>query len=290
VLRSDVILPLPPEVDDDGDGSLLEVTRGELGPSTLGRHGWRARDGGVDLDLPAVGWTRLEGSRATVHTEETPDSELLGQAIATTLLTAWAIVRSTAVVLHGAYVEYGGRGVAICAASGVGKSTLAAACAAQGGRVLGDDACHLTATGVTQVATRGTTSVRLAPDAARALGFDPCSMPAAVGDRREKVVLDLTEDHGGSVSTLDGVAFLRRAPGTAVATAQPVRGAHALPRLVDAVYRPRLTRHAQGEQRPFEVAAELAATVPMVELVVPDRLERLPHAADVLLDWVSSLP
>jgi hypothetical protein len=80
-------------------------------------------------------------------------------------------------VLHSSSVMIGGRAVAFVGASGLGKSTLAAAFDAAGYPVVADDIGALRLGGGEVEIMKGFRQIRLWPDSAAANGYDPARLP-----------------------------------------------------------------------------------------------------------------
>lgn len=80
--------------------------------------------------------------------------------------------------LHAAAIEIGSRAYLLLGSKGSGKSTLTAALARAGHRVIADDVAALT--GKSASVEPGYPCLRLAPDTLLAFGFDPDALPRAV--------------------------------------------------------------------------------------------------------------
>lgn len=92
------------------------------------------------------------------------------------------------VPLHASVVEIDGKALALAGPSAAGKSTLAAALAQRGHAILADDGCiiRLDKGGPVVLPTVG--MLRLWPDSARMLGYDPDVLPRALGLREKYLV------------------------------------------------------------------------------------------------------
>jgi hypothetical protein len=111
--------------------------------------------------------SRVVGCWTAPHTLEDAATYLVGPVL------AFALRRRGALPLHGAALEAGGGAVLVLGTSGTGKSTLAAALALSGQRVLCDDAALLTReTSGRFVVQPGSRWIRLWPDSVRHL-FGP---------------------------------------------------------------------------------------------------------------------
>lgn len=177
--------------------------------------------------------------------------------------------------LHAAVVTIGGRALAVAGPSTSGKSTLAAALAARGHSVLADDACvvDLDHGSVTVLPTVGMT--RLWPDSARALGYDPESLPRALGVRRKYLVGEPVSPSATAVplaATLLLGTDNRQAEGGRL---ERVRGSAAVLALAGVIQRPRMARLLGVHARCFKAAATLAATTEVARLWRPRMLGEL---------------
>ena len=289
LVRSNVPLPFthcPGAIAQAGD-PLVEVRSGPVAPGGSGRPtigGWRVSPDRLVGDLVGVGRASIvDGRHVTVQPVPGIGPETLGHVVAHSVLTVAAIQRGTTVV-HAAVLEMGGRTIALCAPSGTGKSTLAALLRRRGAVVHSDDHCFLGDTQPTLVSTRGSTAVRLRPDAAWAIGIDPTTLPAIPGP----VVKyhDVAPGHAPAQGTrrLDGLYLLRRRRGLASPVMEPVSPVLAVPALVRSLLRRRLTEYLHGSRAVFAVAAALAETLPVYRLIVPDTLSHLEPTADVVGD------
>jgi len=179
-------------------------------------------------------------------------------------------------VLHGALLEIGGAGVAIIGASGVGKSTLAAALKVRGARLLSDDAMQLAKTSTSIRAIGTYPSLRLWPDSLRKL------FP------------------NGSVSTPSGVALKRRIRVAAAAKASvPLRSVHILAGPSDklAITRTNPARacmalvanafqldptNVGAARETLEFMRTVAVDVPVYSVRFPHEFEELPAVCDAV--------
>lgn len=138
---------------------------------------WKERDD-LHVRYAHAGRMALIGQRA-IEVDPSADADpcLLNTLLLYPLLGI-VMQRKGHLVLHGACVAVGGRAALILGWSGAGKSTLAAALYERGHRLLADDVVviadslqsrHLVLPGVPQI--------RLNPDSAQALGYDPASLP-----------------------------------------------------------------------------------------------------------------
>ena len=126
-----------------------------------------------------------------------------------------ALSRSGEIVLHGAAIEVGGRAVAVLGESGAGKSTVASAWAAAGGRFLADDWFVLEGTAPGFGVRPSHPSLRVAPGAAAPAGerlLVDLAIPEARG-RRWLVVSPGSGLYAARLLALGRLVVWRRAAG-----------------------------------------------------------------------------
>ena len=100
------------------------------------------------------------------------------------------------IVLHGSIVDFNGNGVAFVGDSGAGKSTIAAAFAQRGCRVISDDLTVVYFEHGHPYALPGPPQSRLLPDSVHALGYDPSRIPRVhpAFEKRALSLIDQSSD------------------------------------------------------------------------------------------------
>ncbi len=184
-IRSEIELQLPAPIPGASlpyrlSIRLGEVPRGdELGLS-LGaiRYGELPGEAGrgsrVRLDAPLAGAFLLDGERLIVDPLPGVDPAFLGTYVYGLVLPL--VLRDRGLlVFHGSAVEVGGEALVFAGERGAGKSTIAAALARRGARVLCDD---LVPVGPGPLVHPGVAKLKLLPDAYRRLVGDPLSRGA----------------------------------------------------------------------------------------------------------------
>jgi hypothetical protein len=178
--------------------------------------------------------------------------------------------------LHAAAVEVDGRALLLTAPRAHGKSTLAAAFAARGHRILSEDLSCIGLDPVPSVVP-GPATIRLRNDVGAALSVPRTSvLPGA----RDRVRLALAPEARGTCAPVPiaGLLFLR--PSDGEVALEPIAPARTLPDLWRFSFR--LTAaHRAGC---FERIADLAASVPMWNLRRPLTLEALEPTVDAVLE------
>lgn len=182
-------------------------------------------------------------------------------------------------LLHGAAVANGGGAIAILGDSGQGKSTLAAALVAAGGRLLSEDLLAFTPRGEDFEVEPGYARISLLADSFEALGFG--------GGRATQ------EREGTAKSWIDaeppaGPAPIRRVyilappdPAAAAGAARRLSRSAAGPALVHQLYGADWIRPVSRSDLAF--CASLASRVPVFALTRAATLESVPACAAMLL-------
>lgn len=180
------------------------------------------------------------------------------------------------VCLHASAVEVAGRAVLLVGPSRHGKTTLAAAFAAVGHRLLTEDMTRCTTSGGTPAAFPGPAVVRLRPDVAESVHVPGSSAVVAEGDR-VFVVLEGPARGSGSPVPLAAILLLREAPGPARLAPVPV--ADAIRDLWSQAFTlPSDASHAAV----FERVAELATRAPVLDLRRELRLDTLSQVIELV--------
>jgi hypothetical protein len=250
----------------------LVAPAGEPAGSLAGEDGrrWFASyelgGGGCLLQMPPVGSFLLAPGAGRIAVESTGgDAELLGHRIASSAVCTLLSMRGD-LVLHAAAIEADGRAIVFCGPSLRGKSTLARVLGEAGCRVLGEDGIAVSLDGAGPLAWPGARGVRV-----RRLG----------GDRRR---VDLLPDPGPSEPAPCEVAAVvllgERSDALGIEPLDPARALALLtPNLI----------HSGGRAAigiAFARLAGLLGSVPALSVALPDDLDALPGAAQVLIDSI----
>jgi hypothetical protein len=134
VVRSDLALPGAMPAAEGATADVV-VVRGAVAPLEGTRYG--VTEGAVTIDLPP--FARFRCSAGEIVVDEGDDPDLALRLVANALpATVW--LRGDPVLHAACFVpEEGAGGVAVCGASGSGKSTVLAAMLARGASVVADD-------------------------------------------------------------------------------------------------------------------------------------------------------
>ena len=203
-------------------------------------------EGGVDLpplmqasadafqmNTPAGRYRVTDGRLVTVQPVAGASARDLRLYLLGSVMGALAHQRS-ALALHAAVIEAGGRAIAVAGPSGAGKSTLAALHALAGGGVLTDDLCVVDTVATDgPVAHRGLGRIKLWSDSAELAGWRPPEA-ARISDTVNKFALPVL--CVAATLPLDRIYVLRpdEAPSPAF---RRLRGVEAAAAVVAQVYR-----------------------------------------------------
>ncbi len=197
----------------------------------------------------------------------------------------WPLVLSGSgrLVMHAsAIVRPDGRAVAFAGPAAVGKSSLAAAMASTGCRLLSDDCLLLAKSGRGWRAVPGYPGVRLWPDmlAAVAAGGEEVSDVAHYTSKKRLAATAVP--FARRAAPLSAVYLLRARSATAKIRIAPLTGAAALMELVPFTYLLDFEARAQLE-RSFAHLAALTTTVPILRLDLPHAARRIAEVTERLL-------
>jgi hypothetical protein len=269
------------QVDDlEPDGEVIAEWQPRPGNPFHGRlvrngrgFGFWASDGGwyvVDLDEPSVTLAPTGGTLTL-----TGEVRMFG--VPSSLI---ALDRGD-LSMHAAAVEIGGRAVVLAGPSRYGKTTLAAAFAAAGHRLLTEDMTRCTLAGGPSVYP-GPAVVRLRPDVAE--GFRLAGETEIITEReRVFVILSRSMRGSGAPIPLAAILFLRqeaeRLELEPVATADAIRDLWTLSFSLPAI---------ASRAAVFERVTDLVASVPVLDLRRELSLETLPKVVALVEAFVAS--
>ena len=239
------------------------------------REGWR-------LDYGATGsYEVLAGGRRIVWYQGTDRREEVARAVILGPIMALVLHESGILCLHGSAVSLGKRGMGFLAPKGYGKSTLAVALTAAGGRLMSDDLVAVTLSEAPEILP-SVHSIRMFGDVTEVMAGE---FPGALFRDGWKKTLtnfpaDLLEWERAALDALylihpvaDGP--VERTPVT------PMEAALSLARhskIAD------LLGHVEAGKM-LGWIGEVVGKTPVYQLDVPRELERLPSVASQILDW-----
>jgi ribosomal protein L16 Arg81 hydroxylase len=198
-LTIESVFTLPVFVPETGDGAPdVRVVRGRIepppmAPTAIRRAGLEAEFGRTDeasfIRWPGAGTLRAaRGEELLVEPAEGVDEMFLARFIVSEAFGLLLIQRGL-FLLHASAVAIGGEAAIFLAPAGVGKSTLAAACAQRGHTVLADDmvAVDFPEHGERPVVLPGAPQISAWPETIRGLGQDPSAFPRIAPDVEKRV-------------------------------------------------------------------------------------------------------
>ena len=257
---------------------------------------WHSPDGWLlRYEDPRSGhsWTmRVNPTGTAIEVERTagiPLGDLL-QFVQSVGLVSALQLRGT-LLLHACAVEVAGRAILVVGAAGGGKSTTAAASVRHGLALLTDDIAAIESIAGSLVVHPGLPRLRLRPDAARAMGWDPAGLPRVFDTPllSNKRHVELTVDGGSFCPEPRPIAAIFvLEPRTEDLRLRKLPPSEALAALRANGYRDWLLDRAQLAHR-FPQIARLADEVPVYGISAADDHASLPTLIDSMVAVVSEL-
>jgi hypothetical protein len=255
------------------EGELLQFVQGRdtaplygLARTEASLVAWHADAGSfaIDAEAMAISYRRADAER--------PEGELRwGDRLGSTAIPLLAAEQG-GLALHASGNLIDGRCLLICAVTGRGKSTLAAALAARGHPLLAEDGLVAHRRDGAAVVWPGMSGALVTKEVAEAIGLHPAGT-GGDPDRRGRVLVALPGARGPAA--VAAIAILAERGGARFA--------------VERLSRPRAHRellaHALSGGRVesnFSSAARLVETTPVALVRVPDRIEAIAEAANAL--------
>jgi hypothetical protein len=311
--RVDQLLPgfSPAQTSPHNKWSRVSVTLGESVPVLMGVTAWHLRhrspsvgaDNRPDVVIEESSdgeWLRVRYDDGTtfllnhagleVHATWTPPSTL--EDVCTYLLGPVAgllLYLRGLTCLHASAIAHGGRALVFVGAAEAGKSTLAAAFARRGHKVLSDDVLAIERNEATIVARPGLPRVGLWPPSVKQLWGHADALPLQV-PTWDKRYLDLGQSglFQDSMLPVGAVYVLAdRKPG-ASHRIEPLVGTNGILALIANKYVTRISERNQ-DRRDFILLSALAASVPMRRITRDDALTELNSTCEAILSDYASL-
>jgi hypothetical protein len=271
------------------DGTIEEP--GELQGAREVEPGWTLRllriRGGWRLEYEATGAYEIldEGRRIVWHRGSDRRDEVI-RAVILGPVMALALHEAGTLCLHGSAIAVAGKGIGFLAPKGYGKSTLAVALAAAGGRLLSDDLVAIRSAGAPEILP-GVHSLRMRNDVTELMADE---FPGAhVRDGWKNTLTNLPEDRlCWEAVPLDALYLLEPVPDTGVGEGTERARLGSMDGALALVRHAKLTDELVGHRvagAMLEWIAEVVARVPVYRLEIPRSLERLPSVASRILSW-----
>lgn len=296
-IRSEIPLPQLPlwsGADKDVDVR-IRIGGVSLSPEcrALGSHLYLQPDGGICLTVRDVAAYRVYGGVEVVVDPYVPlHAPELSLFLLGTVMGVLCHQRGELPV-HGSCIAIGGQAVIFAGASGVGKSTLAAALNLQGLPLISDDITVLRCGDLPVDESRGDPVMavpsfprqKLWLDSLQVLGCDRGER-VRVAQAMDKFERRVDSNFCASPMPVAMVCHLAEAQNGEAFTVQRLRGFSAMDTLRNAIYRLQLAQALDGGKRIFGACATVANKVPQLRLARPtefDQLRLFAHALPQLL-------
>ena len=246
-------------------------------------------DDGLVVEFVGQAAMVLTTNAVTVIAQETDDADLLAHLVLDHVLPRVVSLRGD-LMLHGAgAVGPSGLAHILLGDSGMGKSTLGTAMAAQGWPLLDDDGIRVIAVDGRPHAVPGYAGVRLLPDSAKAiLPLVAPGRPMARGRRKRRF------DLGGSGLTMApapapiGALYILERTRRHTASAERLGLGVSAVSVIDHGFH-LASAPSEVARQAFTLSADLAATVPVWRLLVPPGLSRMTSTVALLHELDAAL-
>lgn len=206
-------------------------------------------------------------------------------------ILAIALRLSGRLVLHGNAVHIGNRSVAWIGSSGAGKSTLSAAFLAAGYPLITDDQLVLSKTSTGWQPAQGVPRLRINPESLKACSQAQSDMFHNPNKPGMKGWLEFAKNQSKHPTILAlGAIFIleRRQTGMINPVIERLDGGNSLRGLLENRFGiPSVQLNEGGMKAEFLACTQLAATVPIMRLVLPDNLEYLSGAVQEIVDVIA---
>lgn len=231
---------------------------------------YRIADGRLVVDTSDAGWFRIDPQGGVVEIDAGAERVAREVRLWTTPMLLLATIAG-ATPLHAACVEVNGTAVAICGPGGQGKTTLAAALAARGHRLMAEDITI--ADGSPPIARAGPDLLRLRRPSRRHVDLGPGATVVAESDER---LFIRTGSESSSSVPLGAVVLLKEGPELRVSTRSDAG------RLADLWQVSFHLPNFADRSRSFQAIADLADTVPIFDLERPKAWDQLEPSVEAV--------
>lgn len=204
-------------------------------------------------------------------------------------ILAIALRLSGRLVLHGNAVHIGNRSVAWIGSSGAGKSTLSAAFLAAGYPLITDNQLVISKTSTGWHPAQGIPRLRINPQSLRACSLALSDTYQSPRKPNMKGWLAFAQNESNHPRILGAIFILdRRQTGMMNPVIERLDGGNSLRGLLENRFGiPSVQLNEPGMKAEFSTCTQLAATVPIMRLVLPDNLEYLSGAVQEIVDVIA---
>jgi HPr serine kinase-like protein len=217
----------------------------------------------------------LGGTRVVVEAARDADPTTVRGWLQSTI-QAFALAQRGLFALHANAVDIAGRRVAICGASGAGKSTVVLRLGQRGHAMVADDICPLDpGDGGRVMHQPARRAARVSPETAAALGFDVSGAVASAVDG--KLILPAPVAEPGPVDLIVGLVVAQDGG----VTRRRLRATHAVAMLQSNAYRVGILQPVWPDEV-FDWAAQVASRLPVTVLVRPSGLWTVDEVATAI--------
>jgi hypothetical protein len=242
--------------------------------------GWR-------LEYEATGsYEVLDKGRRIIWHQGLDRREEVVRAVILGPIMALALHEAGTLCLHGSAIAIERKGIGFLGPKGYGKSTLAIALAAAGGRLMSDDLVAVNTSTIPKMLP-GVHSVRMRSDVTDLMVDE---FPGAHVRDGWKKTLTMLPPHRlcWEPAALDALYLIKPVPETRDDTGVRRKKLESVDAAVSLVRHRKLTDELVGSRESGTMLrwiAEIVSRVPIYELEVPRKLERLPGVASRILSW-----
>lgn len=246
------------------------------GPWKMERAYWKARRQDLWLQVPDLAQYRVrDGHQVEVHLLQ-PKADLrnVQHFLVSTPFAALAMQRGE-LPLHAAALvsPQGDRAVLLCAHSGTGKSTTAAALCQQGWRLLNDDISRVVIEKGQPYVYPGVQQIRLWPHSCELLALDTTDLAFSLAGKRKLLWQPQGCDRPLPIQAIIELERPRKDDGSLTAPVwTPLQGSAIIHLLKLHTFRPPLIAGLEAALAHFQISAQLARSVPCYHLQLPPTL------------------
>lgn len=261
-----------------------------LGPWRLDRPHWKARRGLMWIRIPGLAeYTVRDGRQVEIYPLSNQASALnLQHFLLSTPLAAISLQRGE-IPLHAATLVSpdNNEAILLCAHSGTGKSTTAAALCQQGWRLMNDDISRLSLQEGSIQVWPGVSQIRLWPEACDLLELNTEQLAFSQGMKKKLLWQPEADTTPRPVRAIIELVRPRKEGLTELETGwQTVNGSAAIGLLKLHTFRPPLIAALEASLSHFQISAQLAQQVTLERLTLSPELTPQQVAATIAGRWI----